>query len=114
MTIKITATISEKQFRQQIIDLLRLFGWKYYFTWTSLHSPSGFPDIIALRDGMLIIAELKSEKGRVTPAQKRWLEAFGGLANCWAFVWKPSMWDSIVAVLGGEHAGNLAQGKDEA
>ena len=31
-------------------DLAKLFDWRRYHTWTSIHSPAGFPDEILLRD----------------------------------------------------------------
>lgn len=41
--------ISEKDFREEIRDLSKLFGWKFWFCWTSIHSPRGMPDLILLR-----------------------------------------------------------------
>ncbi len=60
--------VSERAFRQQVIDLCHYTGWRYYFTWTSMHSPAGFPDLILVRGVELIAAELKSERGRLSPA----------------------------------------------
>ena len=127
------AAIREDDFLAQVIEAAHLYKWKaVHFRKAMIRRATsggkakwvtpvqadgaGWPDLVLLHPerGQLLVAECKSEKGRVTPAQERWLEAFGGLANCWAFVWKPSMWDSIVAVLKGDNVGNLAQGKDEA
>lgn len=66
--------ITEKQFEAQVKDLAFLFGWKYYHTWRSIHSPAGFPDVVMVRPPRLIFAELKSEKGKLSPAQKEWLD----------------------------------------
>jgi len=89
--------ISEKDFRQQILDLAELCGWKCYFTWNSIHSPAGFPDLILVRE-KIIFAEIKSEKGKLSDAQKEWrdaLENTGGEYYCW----KPSDWETMVGIL---------------
>ena len=65
--------ISEKQFESQVKDLAKIYGWKYYHTWRSIHSPAGFPDVVMVRPPRLIFAELKSEKGKLTVEQEEWL-----------------------------------------
>lgn len=66
--------ITEKQFEAQVKDLAKVFGWKYYHTWRSIHSPAGFPDCVMVRPPRLIFAELKSEKGKLSPEQQEWLD----------------------------------------
>ena len=66
---------TEKQFERQVKDLAKIFGWLYYHTWRSIHSPAGFPDVVMVRGNRIICAELKSEKGKVSPAQQEWLDA---------------------------------------
>ena len=66
--------ISEKAFESQVKHLAKLFGWRYYHTWRSIHSPAGFPDTVMVRPPRLIFAELKSEKGKLTPEQEAWIE----------------------------------------
>jgi hypothetical protein len=90
---------TEKQFRQGVYDLARTFGWLVYFTWNSLHSPAGFPDLVLVKDDQLIFAELKSQKGKTTPAQDGWIEALRQVPDVLVFVWRPSDWDEIVSVL---------------
>jgi hypothetical protein len=92
--------ITEKQFTQQVIQLLTACGFdRVYHTWTSLHSERGFPDILALRtrDKRVLVAELKSENGKITLAQDMWLAAFD-LVGIPAFLWRPSDWDAIVGI----------------
>lgn len=67
--------ITEKQFEGQVKDLAKLFGYLYYHTWRSIHSPGGFPDVVMVRGERIIMAELKSEKGVISPKQEEWLEA---------------------------------------
>ena len=69
-----TKKITEKQFEAQVKDLAKIFGWLYYHTWRSIHSPAGFPDCVMVRPPRLIFAELKSEKGIVSKDQQKWLD----------------------------------------
>lgn len=56
-------------------------GWRGYHTHRSQHSPAGFPDLALVRRGRLIMAELKREKGKTTPAQDGWLEDLAEVAE---------------------------------
>ena len=92
--------ITEAEFQAQVIELLQHTHWKIYHTWKSIHSVAGFPDIIAIREGELLVIELKSAKGKLTEAQKLWLEAFQ-LTCARVFVWKAGNdddWNEAVAV----------------
>jgi hypothetical protein len=62
---------------------------RHYHTRNSKGSDSGFPDLVLLRPPRLVVAELKTETGRVTVAQWAWLDDF---AACGAesYVWRPS------------------------
>jgi len=95
--------ITEKQFEAQVKDLAKLFRWKYYHTWRSIHSPAGFPDCVMIRDGLIIFAELKSEKGKLTEEQEAWIKELEAVAGhslgVMVFVWRPSDINRIVEVL---------------
>ncbi len=77
--------ISETAFASQVEDLLQRFGWRWMHmkpamfrdgVWSSRMNEEGkgFPDYCAVRPPRLIFAELKGEKGKVTPEQEAWLE----------------------------------------
>ena len=90
--------ITEKQWQQTVIDLARRLGYEFiYHTWNSRHSPAGFPDLVILKDRM-IVAELKREDGHLTPEQYFWLLAFIEVTPH-VFLWKPSDFDSVVEIL---------------
>ena len=96
--------MTEKEFRQQILDLARLCGWLCYFTWRSIHSPAGFPDLCMVRENkdgtaMLCFLELKAEGKEPTPAQKEWLDILGKVPGVIARCVRPSQWDEIVECL---------------
>jgi VRR-NUC domain len=78
---------SETQFQQAIVDLARALGWLVYHTHDSRHSAPGFPDLVLVRNGSLIFAELKTERGRVSGAQEEWLR---NLADVEGVVWEGS------------------------
>jgi len=92
--------ITEKQLREQVRDLCKVFGWKFYFTWTSIHSPRGMPDLILCKPPRLIFAELKTEKGQISDKQQEWLDLLdecGG--NIERYVWRPGDIKNIVEIL---------------
>jgi len=91
--------ITEKEFSQQVIDLARIFGWKVYRTWTSIHSPAGYPDLCLVRLSRLIFAELKSERGKTTPAQQEWLDILDATGKCEVYLWRPDDIDEIARLL---------------
>ena len=109
--------ISEKQFEAQIKDLAKIYHWKYYHTWKSIHSPAGFPDIVMVKPPRLIFAELKSEKGKITPEQEEWLSLLRqcgsypsssliddkGLTLVYqrlgVYLWRPSDFETIIEIL---------------
>ena len=78
--------LTEKAFLQQVRDYARLRGWKMYHTCDSRCSEPGFPDLLLIRRGVLIVAELKSPAGKTTPAQDAWLDDFraAGTRLLWA------------------------------
>ena len=90
--------ISEAQFQAQVIQLAKLYGWNCYFTWKSINSPAGFPDICAVKGKRLLFAELKSATGELSPEQSFWM--LGLMATgAEAYLWQPDRWNEIQEVL---------------
>lgn len=94
--------ITEKQFESQVKDLAKMFGWLYYHTWRSFHSPAGFPDCVMVRDTRTIFAELKTDNLSVSQPsfeQYAWLYALNE-AGQEVYLWRPGDLDTeIVEVL---------------
>lgn len=98
--------MNEADFQSRVIDLARLTGWRVHHTraarkangkWSSpIQGDVGFPDLVLARDGVVLMVELKSDKGKTTVAQDRWLEALGDHGR----LWKPEHWPEIVETLG--------------
>src|SRR5688500_20234063 len=59
--------LTEKEFMRQVSDLARIFGWRVYHPWLSIHSERGWPDVAICKPPRLILAELKTERGKVSP-----------------------------------------------
>lgn len=103
--------ISEKAFQAQVIQLAELNGWMCHHEYDSRRSTPGMPDLVLLHPaGYLHIAEIKTERGRLSAAQKVWLKAFRLVHAIMAVysvpdryfgvhVWRPRDWAEIERVL---------------
>ena len=106
-TSPVALSLSERDLQKQVRAMLYQFGWKTAVTWTSLHSPKGFPDIFAVRYAACtlqqcesdehpteaVAIELKSEKGKVSAEQEAWLDLLRRLPGVkFAGVIRPSQW----------------------
>jgi hypothetical protein len=69
------AAMTEAALLGTVRRLAVVFGWLTYHTHRSDRSEPGFPDLVLVRQGRLIFAELKRQKTRPTTAQRRWLDA---------------------------------------
>jgi VRR-NUC domain len=96
--------MSEAALQAAVIDLAHVMGWRVAhfrpaFERGRYRTPvdadgAGFPDLLMVRDGRIIVAELKSATGRLSAAQTEWLDAF---ARCHRVVvatqvWTPKEW----------------------
>ncbi len=100
---------TEAQFQKAVIDLAQYKGWKVaHFRpartdkgWRTPVSAdgTGFPDLLMIRGERIIVAELKSDKGKLTDAQREWLYAFAGTGKVKIYTWYPCDWDNIVETL---------------
>ena len=100
--------ITEEQLAGEVEDLLNIFQWRWcHFRpartehgWrTAVSGYKGFPDYIAARLPRLIIFELKSEKGKLTPEQAEWLELLRNCTSIEAYCWRPNRIDKIAEIL---------------
>lgn len=90
----------EADLQRNVEQALDTFGYRRYHTHDSRRSQEGFPDIVAIRDKLITVAELKSQKGELSRAQREWLYLFHS-AGARVFIWRPRDWfnGSIVDAL---------------
>lgn len=84
--------MTEGQFAALIEDACKKAHIPYYHTFDSRHSAGGWPDyVFALRSGKIIIRELKTRTGKVSPKQQVWIGLLerGGIDIA---VWRPEDW----------------------
>ena len=75
--------LSEAELQQSVVQMAHLHGWLVHHGrpartangWcTPITGDVGFPDLVLVREGIIIFCELKSAKGRISTQQKKWLE----------------------------------------
>jgi len=81
------ADLTEKEWSDQLVGtagkpgLARTLGWTTcYHTLRSKGSASGFPDWVLVRERVIYL-ELKTETGKVSEAQARWIKALHAAGN---------------------------------
>lgn len=52
----------------------------------------GFPDLVLVREGRLVIAELKAQDGRTSDDQRRWIHEFLQVEGIEVHIWRPMDW----------------------
>jgi hypothetical protein len=94
--------VSEAVLQRAVLRVAKEAGFLCYHTFDSRRSPSGFMDLALAKAGSpLYLVELKTDTGQLTKAQMTWAKAIAGSAGVQVGVWRPSMWEEIVACLRG-------------
>lgn len=84
--------MSEKELQEAVLETARALGWLCFHTHDSRRSQAGFPDLVLVhRGGGLLIRELKTAAGKVSPEQAEWLKLFKR-AGVDVGVWRPDDW----------------------
>lgn len=102
--------MTEAEFQHAIVQLAGYLGWTYYHArpaqrdgrWaTHFDGAPGFPDLVLVHpDRGVIFAEIKTDRGRVTPGQRLWLNRLDEAGQN-AVVWRPQDWQTITDTLKG-------------
>lgn len=100
--VEIARAMSEAELQKNVTDTLDLFHWcwthfrpvmhKSGYWSTPLSGSDGFPDLVAVRKGQLIFAELKSERGTLSIGQRTWLVLIGSVPGIRVCIWRPRDW----------------------
>lgn len=100
--------VTEGAFQRSVVQTATPWGWATAHFHDSRRqvrpgvfvgdrAAAGFPDLVLARE-RLIIAELKTEMGRLTAAQRDWLVLLRQ-AGVEVYVWRPSMGRQILETL---------------
>lgn len=103
-------TANEAQFQRIVIRYAKDRGWMVNHTppatiqgrngrsITPTQGHAGLPDLIMVRDGRCVFAELKG-KGGPTPLQQAWLARLERCEGVEAYLWWPRDWPTVRDVL---------------
>lgn len=80
----LSASMSERELQEHVVSMAKALGWLVNHAWDSRRSESGLPDLVMARRGTVLLAELKTERGTLSPAQWEWQHA------ATAELWRPS------------------------
>lgn len=106
--------MSEDDLLGAVLSLCKLYGWRTLHLRaartekgyrTALQGDGvGWPDIFAVKDDRIVCAELKSDKGVLTDAQREWLFALSLATHSHTYCWTPKDWDdgTILSILSGK------------
>lgn len=110
--LDLPAKLSEREFTERVIAFARQHLWrvahfrparvrrggKEVYETPVAADGKGFPDLVLVRRGELIVAELKVGKNKTTPEQVQWLDDFRE-TGCASGVWRPEQWPEIQRAL---------------
>ncbi len=101
---------AEATLQARVEELLSYFGWEWFHDRDARQDRAGFPDIVACHagcgpdgQGRVLYAELKTARGRLSAAQRRWRDALLAAGADWR-LWRPADWPRLVATLRGNDA----------
>ena len=95
--------LTEKEFQAQLVDLAKTLGFRCYHPWLSIRSERGWPDLALFKPGRFLLAELKTDKGKVSDRQTEMLADLKA-AGVEVHLWRPADFDAIVEVLRSDQA----------
>ena len=89
---------SEREFQATVMELATLLEWRCYHVPDSRRCEAGWPDLALWRPPRFLLAELKTNKGRVRLIQQQTIDE---LRECGleVYLWRPNMWSEIEATL---------------
>lgn len=89
----------EAGFQRWVEETADLKGWLLYHAHLPQRDRKGFPDLILLRRGRMIVAELKREGEQPRPEQLVWLAEFRLVPGPEVYLWFPHDREEIVRIL---------------
>lgn len=93
LTSILAADLSEHDLQANVVAAAKMQGWWVMAVRDSRGTEPGWPDLTLIRGGRLMYRELKSETGKLRPAQRR-VYALLVAAGADVAVWQPRHWYS--------------------
>ena len=100
---------TERDFESAVYAWARLRGWRCYHPrparirdegWrTALRGDTGWPDWVFVREGRMVVLELKSMRGKATREQREWIRELAEVPGVVARVVTPAGWDWVEQAL---------------
>ena len=89
-------TLSESTFLGMLKQLASVNGFLFYHTFDARRSNKGWPDCALIKPGHpLILAELKTARGKLTVEQAHWLSLLQSATGLETYLWRPGDWPAI-------------------
>lgn len=108
----------ETECEKTIVQAAMRYGWLVHGTraamtakgeWrTALKGHPGFPDLILVRDGQLLIVELKRHPNKVEPSQQIWLDSLRAAGVNALVLWVPDEMQAFIDHILPRRSGRLA------
>lgn len=98
----------EAAFQDKVVRFAIDAGWLVNHTyrsrvgsgaWRTTTTSPGFPDLLLLKAGRMVVLELKMPGNHASDDQNRWVATFQTIAGVEAYVVYPADWGEIVALL---------------
>lgn len=90
--------ISERDWQQTVCDFAQLTRWAVWHDHDSRRNAPGWPDLTLLRPPRIVFAELKTERGRLRPAQQTMIDLLRACGQE-VYVWRPADWPQVMETL---------------
>jgi hypothetical protein len=101
---RLKGEVSEKEWQSVVVRYARLRNWLCYHTFDSRRSAPGFPDLVLVhtKQRRVLFVELKAESGKPSLQQTLWLNVLRACPGVETYLFRPSDWDEVRAVLDGK------------
>jgi hypothetical protein len=91
--------VNETQWRADVKRLARSGGWAIYYTPYSLGATPGWPDLALVKPPRVVLAELKTRRGRVRAGQEDTAYLLERCERVEYHLWRPENEGDVAATL---------------